>query len=81
MTVSIELSDEQVVTLTAKAAAEGLSLESWFQKVAAVEGAMAQTSRKSRYSLSALLEQCDAMAPLSSEDIKWMNLPAVGREA
>ena len=34
MTLTIELSDEQVKALQAKAAAEGLSLEDWIQKLA-----------------------------------------------
>jgi plasmid stability protein len=38
MTV-IELPDEQAAALKAKAAAEGLSLEAWLQKLASVEPA------------------------------------------
>jgi hypothetical protein len=34
MTLTINLSDEQATVLQAKAAAEGLSLEAWLQKVA-----------------------------------------------
>jgi len=34
MTLTIELSDEHVTALQAKAAAEGLSLEAWLQKIA-----------------------------------------------
>ena len=34
MTLTITLSDEQATVLQAKAAAEGLSLEAWLQKVA-----------------------------------------------
>jgi plasmid stability protein len=34
MTLTIQLSDEYVTALQAKAAAEGLSLEAWVQKIA-----------------------------------------------
>lgn len=34
MTLTIKLSDEQVTALEAKAAAEGLSVEQWIQKLA-----------------------------------------------
>jgi hypothetical protein len=34
MSLTIQLSDEQVTVLQAKAAAEGLSLEAWIQKLA-----------------------------------------------
>jgi hypothetical protein len=34
MTLTIKLSDEQATALRAKAAAEGLSLEQWLQKLA-----------------------------------------------
>ena len=34
MTLTINLSDEQATALQAKAAAEGLSLEAWLQKLA-----------------------------------------------
>jgi hypothetical protein len=34
MTLTLELSDEQATALQAKAAAEGLSLEAWIEKLA-----------------------------------------------
>jgi len=37
MTVTIQLPDEQVESLRAKAAAQGLSLEAWLEKLAAQE--------------------------------------------
>jgi hypothetical protein len=37
MTLTISLSDEQATALQAKAAAEGLSLEEWLQKLAEQE--------------------------------------------
>jgi len=37
MTLTIKLSDEQATALQAKAAAEGLSLEEWLQKLAEQE--------------------------------------------
>jgi antitoxin component of MazEF toxin-antitoxin module len=78
MTV-IELSDEQAAALKAKAAEQGLTLEAWLQKLAAVDPPV--LSRKNRYSLSELMAQCDLAVPLSAEDSAWLNAPAVGREA
>jgi len=81
MTV-IELSDEQAAALKAKAAAQGLTLEAWLQRLAAIETPIRQVRRKaSRYSLSELMAQCDVNAPLSAEDRAWLDAPAVGREA
>jgi len=80
MTV-IELSDEQAAALRAKAAAQGLTLETWLQKLAAVEPLGDRgRPRKGRYSLSELMEQCDLNAPPSAEDRAWLDSPAVGRE-
>jgi hypothetical protein len=81
MTV-IELPDDQVAALKARAAAQGLTLEAWFERLS---GAASPTShpgpRKSRYSLAELMAQCDANAPLSAEDHAWIDAPAIGREA
>ena len=63
MTV-IELSDEH-------AAAEGLILEAWLQRLAAVK--LPANLRKGRHSLSELIAQCDLDAPLSEEDRAWSN--------
>jgi hypothetical protein len=76
MTV-IELSDEQAAALRAKAAAQGLTLEGWLQKLASND----VRTRKGRYSLSELMAQCDPNAPLSDEDRTWLDVPPVGREA
>lgn len=74
----IELSDEQAAVLKAKAAAQGLTLEAWLQKLASQDAAR---PRKGRYNLSELVAQCDLNAPLSAEDRAWLDAPAVGREA
>ncbi len=76
--VVIELSDEQGAALKAKAAAQGLTLEAWLQRLATVE---VLRLRKNRYSLSELMALCDLNAPLSAEDSTWLDVPAVGREA
>jgi hypothetical protein len=82
MTVRIELSDEQAAALKAKAAAQGLTLEGSFQKLANQDTAASQTRPgKSRYSLSELVQQCDTSAPLSADDRAWLDAPAFGREA
>ncbi len=75
----IELSDEQAAALNAKAAAEGLTLEAWLQKLTAI-GAPAHAP-KDRYSLSELMAQCDLNAPLSEEDRAWLDAPTFRREA
>jgi hypothetical protein len=81
MTVRIELSDEQAASLKAKAEAQGLTIEDWFQKLAAMDTPSGTRSHKGRYSLSELLQQCDLDAPLSAEDRAWLDAPPVGREA
>ena len=72
MTV-IELSDEQAAALRAKAASEGLTLEAWLQKLAAIEAPA--HLRKDRYGLSELMAECDPNAPLSEEDRAWLDAP------
>ena len=42
MSVQIELSDQQAKVLEAKAAAEGLTLEQWIQRLAVQEAAIAE---------------------------------------
>jgi hypothetical protein len=44
--VTIELSDQQAATLTAKAAAEGLTLEAWLKKLADEASRVPARSRK-----------------------------------
>ena len=64
MTV-IELPDDQAAALKARAAAQGLTLEVWFEKLSGVEVPAGHPSpRKSRYSLAELMAQCDANASL-----------------
>ena len=77
MTVKIEISEEQAVALKAKAAARGLTLEDWLQKLASQD----IPSPRRRYSLSELVRQCDASIPLSAEDREWLDAPAMGNEA
>ena len=78
----IQLPDEQAAALTAKAAAQGLTLEDWLGKLAATEMAAGQArTSKGRYRLAELMAQCDPNASLSSEDRDWLDAPAMGREA
>jgi antitoxin ChpS len=48
----------------------------------AVEGErlVIEPPRRRQYTLKELLSQCDARAPHSKEDRKWLNSPRVGRE-
>ena len=47
MTITIELAEEQVAALKAKALAEGLSLEGWLRKIADQEAEPPRTPLKS----------------------------------
>ncbi len=81
MTV-IRLPDDQAAALKARAAAQGLTLEAWFEKLSGAPESTSQPgSRRFRYSLAELMAQCDANAPLSEEDRAWIDAPAIGREA
>lgn len=62
MTV-IQLPDEQAAALTAKAAAQGLTLADWLRKLATTETpAVEPHPRKGRYSLTELMAECDPNA-------------------
>ena len=53
MTITIELAEEQVAALKAKALAEGLSLEGWLQKVVEHEAEPPPKPLKSAYGILA----------------------------
>jgi antitoxin component of MazEF toxin-antitoxin module len=81
MTV-IQLPDELAAALKARAAAQGLSLEAWFEELSGIPVATSQPGpRRFRYSLAELTAQCDASAPLSAGDRAWIDAPAISREA
>jgi hypothetical protein len=67
MTLTIKFSDEQAEVLQAKAAAEGLSVEAWIQKLA--EPAAAPSTKSSRRPISGIVG-----------DI-WRDLPGDARAA
>lgn len=75
-TVTFELSDRQAAQLAHRAAAQGLSLEDYFRRLADNEA-----PTPPRYSAEELVGQCDPQAALSDEDRAWMDAPPVGREA
>jgi hypothetical protein len=68
MTLTIELSDEQATGLQTKAAAEGLSLEEWLQKLAEQESKPA--SRPHRRHISEVF--CDNMREVPPEILAAM---------
>ena len=75
----IELPDDQAAALTARAAAQGLTLEAWFEKLSRAEVPGGQSgSQQSLHSLAELVAQCDVNA-LSEEDRAWIDAPAIGR--
>ena len=53
MTITIEVAEEQVAALKAKALAEGLSLEGWLQKIVGQEAETARKPLKSAYGILA----------------------------
>ena len=71
----IELPDDQAAALKEKAAAQGLTLQGWLERLAG-----GQTRPTRRYNLAELMEQCDPEAPLSEEDREWFDAPPMGRE-
>ena len=79
----IQLPDEQVVALTAKAEAAGMSLEDWLGALSLAEAPDAETGgrRRGRYKLEDLIAQCDLNALATEEDRVWLEGPPVGREA
>ena len=70
----IELPDDIATALQSQAAAQGVSLEAWFEKLAALRSA------KPRYTLAELMRQCDPQAPSFDEDRAWLEALPVGRE-
>ena len=78
----IELPDDQAAALKSRAAAQGLTLEAWFERLSGLAVPASHPGlRKARYSLAELMAQCDADTPLSAEDRAWIDAPAIGREA
>lgn len=69
VTVTIDIPDDIAAVLTAKVAAQGLTLEGWVRLCADREVC---PSRKGRYTLAQLIEQCDEHAALSAEDRAWL---------
>jgi len=70
----IDLAEEQASELKAKAAAQGLTLEGWLQKLAAMDIPPGQSRPcKGGYSLSELMEQCNLNVALSGEDHAWLD--------
>ncbi len=82
-TVRIDLPDQQAAKLTARATAQGLSLEDWFKKLAEQEIQATQSSaaKSRRYSLAELVQQCERQAQRSMENDEWLEGPSTGREA
>ena len=69
MTVKIEISEEQAAALKAKAAARGLTLEDWLQKLAS----QAIPSPRPRYSLSEQVGTYDFQKPMEGQKHKLLH--------
>jgi uncharacterized coiled-coil protein SlyX len=76
MTVTIDISDRQAAALTARAAAQGITLETLVQQVVEREA----PAEKPHYTLAALVAQCESDAPLTDEDRAWVDDLSIGRE-
>ena len=74
----LQIPDDQAAALHAKAAAEGLTLEAWLQRLAGLEE---PRSSRRHYNLADLVAQCDTASKLTEEDSAWLDAPSVGREA
>jgi antitoxin component of MazEF toxin-antitoxin module len=74
----IRIPDDQAAALQSRAAAQGLTLEAWLQRLAGFGEAR---RNKERCTLAELVAQCDPDSPLSEEDRVWLDAPDVGREA
>ncbi len=66
---------ETLSALQTQAAALGMSLQAWFEKLA--KG----PSASRRYTLDELMLKCDTRAPMSEDTRAWLDDPPVGREA
>jgi antitoxin component of MazEF toxin-antitoxin module len=73
--MTINLPDEVVTALQSQAKAQGISLQSWFERLAV------QLPAKPHYTLDELLKLCDANLPLTEEDRIWLDDHSTGREA
>jgi hypothetical protein len=69
-TVEIDIPDKQAAALTAKAAEQGLTLESWFQKVAEEETAGAGVQAQPKHA-SVVEEMRKLRASLESDPEGW----------
>ncbi|MEJ7607734.1 MAG: hypothetical protein WKF37_16040 [Bryobacteraceae bacterium] len=74
-TVKIDIPDQQAAALSAKAAAQGMTLENWFQKVAEKEAGRpdAHKAHRPKGSTAASLKKCASCAPPSNR------IPKAGR--
>jgi hypothetical protein len=66
---TIELSDETITALQSQAAAQGISLQEWFEKLAKHPRA------KPRNTLDELMQECDTQFPMSEETRAWLDAP------
>ena len=76
----LQIPDEQVAALRARAADEGLTLEAWIAKMSGFSTSGTERIQRKRYKLEDLLAQCDPSAPRTGEDRDWLDAPRAGRE-
>lgn len=72
ITVRFDFPDSQAATLKAKASAEGLTLEGWFQKIAAEQAPCSEGKARPKKSAYGLLAK--APAPLKRKSTKTAGL-------
>jgi len=71
----IDLPDDVATALQSQAAAQGITLQALFEKLATNRPA------RPRYTLDELMKQCDPQLPMTDEDRAWLDDSPAGREA
>lgn len=80
-TIKIDLPDQQITALTAKAAAQGLTLEAWFQKVAAQEVPSASIAHLQKTDSQEWARQFDAWVDSHDPNLPVLSDEAMSRES
>jgi hypothetical protein len=80
-TVQFGLPDHQIVALKAKAAAQGLTLEAWFQRVAAQESASPSVAHLQKTDPQEWARQFDAWVDSHDPNLPVLSDEAMSRES
>jgi len=80
-TVTINLPEQQIDVLTAKAAAQGLTLEGWFQKVAEQEVPSSSIAHLQKTNPREWARQFDAWVDSHDPNLPVLSDEAMGRDS